>query len=133
MMPLFEKFLTGNESPNQIGVVVVVENQEEEVGEWCLCHLSPSLLSEFRKLDKMGKSLGAYSILHEFPTKPFGCFIKLKGGGLIKASPPEAFSLKALSRQHHNVCIIPVHSPENTSITFSAGVDIVCEGMRGDD
>lgn len=61
------------------------------------------------------------------------CFIQLEGSALIKAAPPEAFSLKALSRQHHNVCIIILHPQENTSTTFSAGVDIVCEGTREDD
>lgn len=125
MMPHFQNFLTGNESPNQI----VVEHQK--VGGRCLSPPPPPPLANLENLTRW-VSLWEY-IEHEFPTKPFGCFIKPKGGGLIKAGPPEAFSLKALSRQHHNVCIIPLHSPENTSITFSAGVDIVCEGMRGDD
>lgn len=60
MMPLFEKILTGNESPNQI---VVVEKQE--VGEWCFCCSSPPLLfSEFRKLYKMGKVYGNISYMN---------------------------------------------------------------------
>lgn len=50
MMPLFETFLTGNESPNQI---VVAENQE--VGNDASDTLSfPSPFSKFSKLDKMG-------------------------------------------------------------------------------
>lgn len=67
-------------------------------------------------------------ILREFPTKPLGLFIKREGGGLINAGPPEALSLKAFSRQHHNVCIILLGSLENTSATSSVRVDIVCEG-----
>lgn len=62
-----------------------------------------------------------------------GCFIKLESSALIKAAPPEAFSLKALSGQHHNVCIILLRSQENASTTFAARVDIVCEGTREDD
>lgn len=58
MMPLFEKFQAGNESPNQI---VVAEKQE--VGSSALlsfCLPSPPLpphpppVSKFSKLDKMG-------------------------------------------------------------------------------
>lgn len=47
MMPLFEKFQTGNESPNQI---VVVKSQE--VGNDAFLSLPP--VSQFSKLDKMG-------------------------------------------------------------------------------
>lgn len=56
MMPLFEKFLTSNETPNQI---VVAENQE--VGNDASDTPSfPSSFSEFSKLDKMGKSSRIY-------------------------------------------------------------------------
>lgn len=47
MMPLFEKFQSVNESPNQI---VVAENQE--VGNDAF--LSPPPISKFSKLDKIG-------------------------------------------------------------------------------
>ena len=68
-----------------------------------------------------------------FQPSPWGCFIKREGGSLINVGPPEALSLKAFSRQHHNVCGILLCSLENTSLTSSATVDTVREGMKEDD
>lgn len=53
MMPLFEKFQTGNESPNQI---VVAENQE--VGNDAF--LSPHLLANLANLTRRVKSWRIY-------------------------------------------------------------------------
>lgn len=68
-----------------------------------------------------------------FQQIPWGCFTKQEGGGLINVGPPEALSLKAFFRQHHNVCIILLRSLENKSLTSSVRVDIVCEGMKKDE
>lgn len=115
-------------------IKVLIRLQLERTGgrECCLGHpSSPAPLANLAKLTRW-VSLKEF-ILHEFPTKPWGCFIKWEGGGLINAGPREALSLKAFFRERHNVCNILLGSLENTNLTSSVRVDTVCEGMKRDD